>query len=217
MISVKKVLFISLIMSWTTFYLHASTNEQKIINITKNIKYISQKLANDYLYLYHDRTKTEIKSQLQTSIKKLEDDLRFIAKNTNNPDTKNILDFLSYNKDQIKETLAGNISKESAGAMLDFSDTLLEGAQSILDTDKRTLKDREKKFHLMTISKLYMSIKLGFDPINNKNELQKKIALFNHTTAHNSWLTLKNILSDNEASFIPNIVSILIKDIESNI
>jgi len=205
-----------LIVSGASISAHAQPNEQKIIKVTRDIKYLSQKISNDYLYLYHTAKKESIKNELQKSIKKLEDDLRFIAKNTNNPDTKNVLDFLSYNKDQMKETLEEDISKESVLSMLDFSDTLLEGAQSILDIKNQDLY--EKKFHLMMISKLYMAVHLDFDPINNKSELKKEIELFNNSTALNSsWLSFKNIVNNNQTCFIPNIVSILIKDLENDI
>jgi hypothetical protein len=214
MIFIKKIFFIAFLIGWASIYAHASTDEKKIIEVTENIKYLSQKIANDYLHLYHNSKKKSIKNKLQNSIKNLEDDLRLIAKSTNNPDTKNILDFLSYNKDQMKETLEDDISKESVSAMLDFSDTLLEGAQSILDTKNHNVYD--KKFHLMMISKLYMAINLDFDPINNKTEIKSEIELFNKSTALNSsWLSFKNILNNNQACFIPNIVSILIKDLEN--
>ena len=213
----KKIFYITLFMSLATPIMHASTfNQQKIMKVSKSIKYLSQKIANDYLYLYQDRQKIEIKSQLNSSIKKLEDNFRFIAKNSDNPDTKNILDFLSYSKDQMKDTLEEDISKESVSSMLDYCNTLLEGFQSILDI--QNYNSYEKKFHLMMISKLYMAINLNFDPINNKNKIEKEIKLFNnHLVLNNSWHSLKNILINNKVYFIPNIVSILVKDLENSV
>ncbi len=212
----KKIFYIILLVSWATLFAHASIDQKKeIIKVTENIKYLSQKIANDYLYLYHDPKKAAIKVELKSAIKKLEDDFRFIAKSTNNPDTKNVLDFLSYNKDQMKETLENDVSKESASSMLDYSDTLLEGAQSILDSQNHNTY--ESKFQLMMISKLYMAIHLDFDSINNKNEIKKMIKVFdNNSKSHASWIAFKAIVENRQTSFIPNIISILIKDLENH-
>ncbi len=201
--------------SWATLNAYATTDNQKIINVTENIKYLSQKVANDYLYLYLDSEKRAIKEALNSSIKKLEENFRFIAKNSNNTDTKNILDFLSYSKDQMKETIADDISKENVSSMLDFSTTMLEGAGSMLEAQKHNRF--ESKFHLMIISKLYMAINLDFDKTNNTQELKKEIKLFHSNHASNSsWLAFKEIVEKQQTCFIPNIISILIKDLENH-
>lgn len=216
MFAVKKIFFISLIIGVVALNAYTSTDaEKKSIEVTKDIKYLSQKIANDYLHLYHDSKKSDVKAQLQNSIKKLEDDFRFIAKNTSNPDTKNILDFLSYNKDQIKEILADEVSKENASSILDLSDTLLEGVKSILSQEKQT--HLEQKFHLMRISRLYMAINLKFDSKNNRSELKQEIALFKHLKSNYSWLAFKAILDGKQRCFVPNITSILVKDLENNL
>lgn len=213
MFAVNKILFIALMVSCVALNAYATTDKQKIVSVTENIKYLSQKIANDYLYLYHDSKKTAIKEELNRSIKKLEDDLRFIAKSTNDSDIKNILDFLSYSKDQMKETIADDISKISASSMLDFSDTMLEGAGSMLETQKHNRF--ESKFHLMMISKLYMAINLDFDKINNENALKKELKLLdNNHVSNTSWLAFKEIVGNRQACFLPNITSILIKDLE---
>ena len=215
MFAVNKIFFTILIISYGTLNAYATTDKQKNISVIENIKYLSQKIANDYLYLYQDSKKTELKEKLNNSIKELENNFRFIAKNTTNSDTKNILDFLSYSKDQMKETIADDISKENATSMLEFSNTLLEGAQSMLDGQNPNKFNT--KFHLMMISKLYMAINLDFEKIDNKNEIKKEIALFNsNTTSNSSWLAFKDIIENKQKIFIPNIASLLIKDLENN-
>lgn len=194
---------------------HASESEKRDpIKVTKEIKYLSQKIANDYLYLYHGSKQAMVRDTLQESIKKLEDSFRFLAKNTTNDDSKNILDFLSYNKDQIKEILAVDISSENATSIMDLSDTLLEGANSILDT--KIDHTSEQKFHLMKISKLFMAVNLGFDPENNREQLKQEMVLFSHWQSKQSWRAFKTIL-DSKNCFVPNITSILLKDLENGL
>ena len=211
MFSMIKILFISIVINLTA--LNASAD--KMVAVTEDIKYLSQKISNDYLYLFHNPKNVKIKEELNNSIKKLEDDFRRIAKNTESLDTKNILDFLSYSKDQMKETISEDLSKDSVASMLDFSDTMLEGAQSILDTQNQT--SYKNKFHLMMISKLYLAINLGFDSKNNKNSIKKEIELFdNNNKSNDSWVAFKDILENRQNCFIPHITTILIKDLENN-
>ena len=92
---------------------------------------------------------------------------------------------------------------------------MLEGAQSMLDG--QTPNKFNTKFHLMMISKLYMAINLDFEKVDNKNEIKKEIALFNsNTTSNSSWLAFKDIIENKQKIFIPNIASLLIKDLENN-
>jgi len=188
----------------------ANATQTDIAKVTENVKFISQNIANEYLYLYNDSKKTYIKDMLQNDIKKLEDDYRIIARNSNDSDIKNVLDFLSYNKDQIKEILEDEISKENVSTILDLSNTLLEGANQILSIKNHDTFDA--KFHIMKISKLYMATKLNYDKEENQNLLNEEIKLFDEHVTDSSWLTLKDIL---DRTFVPNIVYMLVKNIKN--
>ncbi len=223
MIIVKKIFYITLIMFGATLFTHASTNNDiKIIEATKNIQYLSQKISKDYLYLYYNPKKTVIKTQLNNSIKKLEENFRFVAKSTSSAEAKNILDFLSYSKDQIKEVLENDILKKSAILILDHSEALFEGAQSILDTHQyNSAKDKDIKINLMRISKFYMAIHIGINQDINKEQLQKEKKLLEkklkgaNVKLNQSWQALRELLNTKEDYFIPDIVFILVKNLEN--
>ncbi len=213
---VKTVLYIFLLFMVTT---SASTvdlkSEQKIIETTQEIKYLSQKIANDYLHFHHSPKKIELKRSLQVSIEKLENDFRFLAKSTDNIEIKNVLDFLSYTKDEIKNLISKDLDKNNIMSILDLSESLHEGSQSILENYK--FLDRDINADLMRISKSYMA-----EHISGSNSIalqtQDEIGIVDKELKTNaSWLMLKEILKLDKNSFLPNIVAILIKDIQKDI
>jgi len=208
----QKLFYIFFFISFLVATVEAKTiAKQDIVKKTEDIKYLSQKIANDYLSLYHEPKNKNYKAKLQEAIKQLEDDFRFIARNSNNLETKNILDFLSYTKDQIKESITQDISKESVLDMLDYSDALLEGATFALKKE-----DKNIKLHLMKISKLYLAINLNFDTNNNKEILKQEIKLLDNSLKINaSWVAYKALIK--KPCFIPNITAILENDIESGL
>ena len=115
----------------------------------------------------------------------------------------------------MKDTISADMSKTSVSSMLDFSNALLEGAGSMLEAQEYNKFD--SKFHLLMISKLYMAINLDFDKTNNSQKLKKEIKLFNSNHESNSsWIAFKDIVENNQDSFVPNIISILIKDLENH-
>lgn len=213
-----------LIIIGTIFLSYASANEHvKIIDATKNIKYLSQKIAKNYLFLYSNPKLTTLHLELTNDIKRLETDFRFIAKNSDDSDIKDILDFLSYSKDQIKEILNKDISTDSITQILDYSETLSEGAESILMTYQYDyISDKDIKTNLMEVSKFYLAQHLGINPISNTEQLQLKMKIIEtklkgaNIDTKSSWEALKNLLDAKEDYFIPNIIFILIKNMKDN-
>ena len=218
----KNIFYITLIVLSTTLFAHALTDKSiNIIKSTKNIQYLSQKISKDYLYIYYNPKKTATKTELNNSIKKLEESLRIVAKNTHNLDTKNILDFLSYGKDQIKELLNSDISKQNSILILEYSETIFEGAQSILNTNNYDYTtDKDIKTNLMRILKSYMAIHTKINKDANIAQLErekillKKRMKFLNSEVNQSWQPLEKFLETKDNYFIPDIVSILVKNIE---
>jgi hypothetical protein len=223
MLFIKKIFFITFAIISIVNAAGTSANENtKIIEATKNIKYLSQNIAKEYLYLYHNPKRVETKAILQNDIKELEDNFRFVAKNTNNADSKNILDYLSYSKDQIKEILSSKVKAENRELILDHTEALSEGAQSILISyNYDPLKDKDIKINLANISKFYMAVNENINPSANKENIKNEIKIIESKLTNSSaelkgsWRTLKSLLNTEENQFIPNIISILIKNIEN--
>ncbi len=180
----KKLLTLLLLNLFITKTLLASTRgDVKIIEASENIRLLGQKIAKDYLYYYKNPKKLNLKEDLDDDIKMIEESIVEIGMITKYKDSKNILDFLSYNKDEIKEILQEKVSKEKSILMLDYGESFLEGANSIAKEHSYTFSSEEKmlmsikkmEYLLERIIKYYVATTLNIDKKNNFNNMKQSI------------------------------------------
>ena len=183
----KNIFYVPLLFLAMTLLSQAATRgDVKVIEASENIRYLSQKLAKEYLFLYQYPDKTDVKNQLEKLLLELNDDFRIIATTTKDSDTKDILEFLAYSKDQIEQIFNEKPDSEKAALMLDYSETLLEGADSIASAHKYDFSEEEKmlmitkrmEYLLERITKYYMAINVGFENSTNKESMQESIDRF---------------------------------------
>ena len=120
----KKIFNILWITLFVSTSITASTRgDVTIIEASENIRLLGQKIAKDYLYYYKNSKKLSLKDTLYQDIEILELSILEISTIIKNRDSKNILDFLSYNKDEIKELLEEDVSKEKSILILDYGES----------------------------------------------------------------------------------------------
>ena len=158
--------------------------------------------------------------------------MRIIATTTKDTDTKDILEFLAYSKDQIEEIFNEKADEEKAALMLDYSETLLEGADSIANSHKYDFSEEEKmlmvtkemEYLLERITKYYMALHVGFDNDVNKEQMHEsitkleenieKINLYQYpeetqkmqVKMDESWKSNKIFFDKSETLFIPKLM-----------
>jgi dsDNA-binding SOS-regulon protein len=155
----------------------------KIIEATENIRYLSQKIAKEYFFFYTYPENRKIKKDLYETLKALSKNLQVISAVTKDADTNNLLEFLAYSKEEILNILKNKPNKEYAILMLDYSETLLEGADSIGRTYAYTFSKEEEmlvasknvSYLLERIMKYYMALYHGYNTQNNRTNLQKSV------------------------------------------
>ena len=146
----KKIFHASLLLLGLTLFSEAATRgDVKVIEASENIRYLSQKIVKNYLFFYKNQKQKETKKRLKKELNQLSNDLRIIATTTKDTDTKDILEFLAYSKDQIEQIFNEKADKEKAALMLDYSETLLEGADSIALAHKYNFS-REEQMLMVT-------------------------------------------------------------------
>jgi len=187
MLNYKNIFHTMLLLFIMTLTSHAATRgDVKVIEASENIRYLSQKLVKEYLFFYKNPKKIEVKNELDKILLSLNDDFRIIAATTKDTDTKDVLEFLAYSKDQIREIFDEEPNQEKVALMLDYSETLLEGAESIASAHNYDFSDEEKmlmvtkkmEYLLERITKYYMAINVGFDNVTNKESMQESINKF---------------------------------------
>jgi hypothetical protein len=218
----------------------ATRGDIKVIEASENIRYLSQKMVKDYLFFYKNPKKLEVKRELDRTLLKLNDDFRIIVTTTKDSDTKDILEFLAYSKDQIEEIFNEAPSNEKAALMLDYSETLLEGADSIASAHKYDFSDEEKmlmvtkemEYLLERVSKYYMALHVGFNSSTYREAMQESINQFeenigkvnsykypsNETEKKErmniSWEANKIFLARSEDLFIPKLMFASVNHLE---
>jgi hypothetical protein len=232
------ILFIILILSPSTFA--SSRSDVKIIEATENIRYLGQKISKDYLYLYNSPKKIELKEELNKDIEMLELSIHDISMSTINIDSKNILDFLTYNKNEIKELLNKEVNKETSILILDYSESFLEGANSISsvhiyafsDEEKMLMAMKELEYLLERVSKYYIASNLNLDKVNNFehmiNAILKIDKIIEEVNSYEYpadlekeskeinmiWKTHREFLYKSEKLFLPNLLESSMKNLE---
>jgi hypothetical protein len=158
----------------------------KIIEASEEIRFVSQELAKTYLYMYKAPRKDLIRDALKKMLLRLNESLRTIKSTTKDSDTKDILEFLAYSKDQIAQIIADDLNEENAALMLDYSETLLEGADSIAaahayafsEEERMLIVSKKMEYLLERMMKYYFAIHLGFNNATNREQLVRAVEKF---------------------------------------
>ena len=159
----------------------ATRTDVNIIEATEDIRFLSQEITKNYFYLYANPRKTDIAREIRKELDRLVKSIRTISISTDSEDTKNILEFLIYSKNQIEELIKAKPDKEKAALMLDYSETLLEGANSIAheytyqftESEKMLIKSKQIEFLVERSAKYYMALEIGLnDEVNRRQMMQ---------------------------------------------
>lgn len=240
----KKALFILTIFISTTFMINASTRSNvKIIEASENIRYLSQKIAKEYLYLYYNPNKINLKVNISENMKNLKRNIQQIEVNTQNDDSKNIINFLIYTNEEIETLLNQKISKDKSILILDYSETFVEAVNSIQslhqydfsNEEKMIMNLKELEYLLERVNKYYIASILNLNKTTNEKHLKnaltrvekileiikkytypKKIQKYKIKTL-DFWETNKNFLNIDNKISMPNMLLLFTKNFENSI
>jgi hypothetical protein len=150
------------------------------------MRYLSQKMAREYIYLYLNPNNGFAKRNLLATIEKLGENIRKISAASNDEETATMLEFIAYTKEQIVDIARAEPNKENAALMLDYSETLLEGADAIAkahlydfsDEEKMLVASKNLQFLLERVMKYYLALYIGYTSQNTKRQLNDALATF---------------------------------------
>ncbi len=226
-------LYIFLLLSfWVVSGQAATRSDVNVIVAAEHIRYLSQKIAKDYLYLYSQPRHVEIRQEIRTMIDALNENFNTIATSTRSDSTRDLLKYLEYNRDSIQELLTKKVTKDQSLLMLDYSEVLLEGTNSIAREHRYPFNQEEtmlmniKKYEYLVerLGKFYMASSMGaLSQTNQRKMLESQQALekglqtiqayqypdryqkHKKELAH-FWESSKQILAHAYDMFLPNLV-----------
>lgn len=197
------------------FILNIFANDSDINSLSLNIK----SMKNDLITLY-DRPKNEdLKEHIFFEIKQIKNGVKEIAKVKNKKESKNILEYLLYNSQKIKELISKDkISKTTLLDLVDTCSVMFEGLNS-LEKDENTLSVNRLKSEDIELLRAYYllngnKIENDIDTDRYKNILDMvKTQISVNQNSRDSFI---KVLKDKN-SFLPNIVYILSNSLKRSI
>ncbi len=238
----KKLLLVLLLLGGSFQWAFAAIRaEVNVMEATENIRYLSQRITRNYLYLYANPLKKEVESQIRKDLEELVASIRTISMSTSDEDTKNILEFLTYSKDQISELIKAKPDKQKAALMLDYSETLLEGANSIAaahryafgESEKMLIQSKNIEYLTERSAKYYIALGVGLGSEVNRQQMNHALqdlettlkgvlqhqypsSMGNDTKALESiWNVRKNLYLRRKKVFVSNLVVLSTEEMEN--
>ena len=169
------------------------THELLMLEAAKNIEFLSQRVAKGYFYRRQGIRPDHAAEDLKKSLSLLKKDLVFIQDGLKNGDKEeiNIVVFLEYTLDELLDTVNKPYSRESGALMIDYSESLLEGAEFVANRhihkknaeENMLVATEELLFLLERINKFYIAYQAGFKDYNNVVQLKQAVQDFETTLA----------------------------------
>lgn len=163
--------------------LSADTRDVRQLRAAEDIKVVSQQITKAYFYIHQKIRVKHATKDLNNGLIALDRDIKILSAGSADEEQKSMLLFLQFTHDELKDTVNKPYSKERGALMLDYSETLLEGAELL--AKKHTHKNDKKeqmliitermKFLLERITKYYIAFRGGFNDHNNVVQLEQAI------------------------------------------
>lgn len=171
--------FTNLVVIFQVFNISAQNDTSAdILETAEDISFVSQQIAKSYFYVNQNVKREQATKVIAGSIRRLDQNIEKLnGSYIVEPDSEeaNMLLFLSFTRDELKDTLAKKYSRDRGALILDFSESLLEGADLLAKRNKNTAdpdeaimsKVKRMGFLLERISKYYIAFKAGYSDFNN--------------------------------------------------
>ena len=168
-----------------------STRELLTLEAAENIKFLSQKTTKAYFYKQQEVRPDRAAEDLKKSLVLLKKDLIIIQEGTTkeSKEEKDIVVFLEYTMSELLTIVNKPYSKENGALMIDYSESLLEGAEFVAEQHMHKQDPEESMliavehllFLLERVNKFYIAYQAGFKDYNNVVQLKQAVQDFETT------------------------------------
>lgn len=216
------------------------------VEAAEDIKFSSQKITKAYFYKQQGVRPDRAAKDLKKSFARLKKDLIVIQDGLQqgSKEEKNIVVYLEYTMDELLDLVNKPYSKEHGALMIDYSESLLEGAEFVVEQhlhkgnaeETMLVATEELLFLLERINKFYIAYRAGFKDYNNVEQLKKAVQDFESTLArinaytkytegtltsrdklNEFWPVAKEFFVDIEKGALPVIVLTSVEKLEKEI
>jgi len=175
-----------LILSTISF---ANISNIELINIAGKQRMLSQRIAKDYLYIGKKIAKSKADKQMKKSLKDFLASHKKLLLSINNPEIKNLLDFVDLSSNDFRDIASQDFDLDNAQLILDLSESMLEGSQYVFDSLQKKFNIKESKvigqstkqrMLSQRIAKYYISYQSGIKDKNTVDMMKESVKLFSN-------------------------------------
>ncbi len=149
----------------------AKKQPQELKFNVQRLQLLSQIIAKDYFYIHQFIREEQARIELKQSIQEMDKIFILLSSNLKSEKVGHLVSYLEGIRLEYKDILDKPYSTENGSLVLDFSETLFEGSQSIIKSIKNKEEQSEliydvvlaQKIILQRISKFYIAFQAGFD------------------------------------------------------
>jgi hypothetical protein len=165
----------------------------QLINVAGKQRMLSQRIAKDYLYIGKKVATDKATRQLNASLEEFRANQAKLAEMINDPEIKNLLEFVNMSLSELEEIVKKPFSLDNAQLVLDLSESMLEGSQYVVDSLTNTLNIKEstvvaksgkQRMLAQRIAKYYIAYQSGIKDKNTVDQMNAAVKEFseNHKT-----------------------------------
>ena len=175
----------------------------KLIDMAGKQRMLSQRIAKDYLYAGNKIAPAKANKQLKKSLDELLAAHKVLVESINDPEIKNLLDFVEMSTEDFTATSNEEFNLDNAQLVIDLSESMLEGSQYVVDSLKETVKIKESKIVgqagkqrmlAQRIAKYYIAYQSGIKDKNTVDQMKEAVKTFSESHE----MLLKNIANTPE-------------------
>lgn len=164
----------------------ANDSDLLILEAAENIAFVSQKLPMAYFYQGKGIRVAVAERNIRDGLSDLNKDLKYLETVSLGEEEKNVMLFFKFTRDEMKEALAADYSLENGALIMDYSESLLEGAELIASRHKNLNAESETmlvtverlEFLLERINKFYIAHYSGLRDEVNVSQLKLAVDEF---------------------------------------
>ena len=149
----------------------------------QQIRTISQDIAKNYFYIEQGIQASSAKKGFKNDMLSLNDILAKLKKNSKNQEVQGIVEFMGMSLEELTDLAKEKYNEENGGMVLDYTETLLEGSENIVNADKSKVESHldvveEMEFLLERASKYYIAFRAGYTDASNIIQADKAVKQF---------------------------------------
>ena len=149
----------------------------------EKLRTLSQDIAKDYFYVEQGIQASSAKTGLKNDLLALGSTINKLKKEAKDPEAKKIVEFMTFSQEELQDTIKDGYNQENGGLVLDYTETLLEGSENIINQDRSKVESmedviNEMEFLLSRASKYYIAFRAGYTDDSNVVQAQNAVKQF---------------------------------------